>query len=80
MLRSSGRILLDVKRCFMGKDFLFSFFEKELFTWGKGAEEIKNKSICEDFLDGPVVRNPPANAGDMGLIPGLGRSHMVWRN
>ena len=22
----------------------------------------------------PVVKNPPANAGDMGLIPGLGRS------
>ena len=21
-----------------------------------------------------VVKNPPANAGDMGLIPGLGRS------
>ena len=27
-----------------------------------------------------LVKNPPANAGDMGLIPGLGRSHMVWRN
>ena len=23
-----------------------------------------------------VVKNLPANAGDMGLIPGLGRSHM----
>ena len=22
----------------------------------------------------------PANAGDMGLIPGLGRFHMVWGN
>ena len=22
----------------------------------------------------PVVKNPPANAGDLGLIPGLGRS------
>ena len=22
----------------------------------------------------PVVKNPPANAGDKGLIPGLGRS------
>ena len=50
MLRSSGRILLDVKRRF-GKRFPF-FFENELFTWGKGAEEIKNKSMCEDF---PVV-------------------------
>ena len=26
------------------------------------------------FLGGPAVKNPPANAGDAGLIPGLGRS------
>ena len=26
------------------------------------------------FPDGSVVKNPPANAGDSGLIPGLGRS------
>jgi len=25
------------------------------------------------FLGGSVVNNPPANAGDMGLIPGSGR-------
>ena len=24
---------------------------------------------------GPVLKNPPANAGDVGSIPGLGRSH-----
>ena len=29
-----------------------------------------------DFPGGPVVKNPPANAGDTGSIPGLGRSHM----
>ena len=27
-----------------------------------------------DYHGGPVVKNPPANAGDMGLTPGLGRS------
>ena len=27
-----------------------------------------------------MVENPPANAGDMGLSPGLGRSHMLWSN
>ena len=26
------------------------------------------------FPGGAVVKNPPANAGDMDLIPGLGRS------
>ena len=28
----------------------------------------------EGFPGGSVVKNPPANAGDMGLIPGSGRS------
>ena len=28
-----------------------------------------------DFPGGPVVKHVPANAGDTGLIPGLGRSH-----
>ena len=26
------------------------------------------------FPGGSLIKNPPANAGDMGLIPGLGRS------
>ena len=29
---------------------------------------------CEGFPGGSVVKNPPANAGDPGSIPGLGRS------
>ena len=29
---------------------------------------------------GAVVKNPPANAGDTGSSPGLGRSHMPWSN
>ena len=28
------------------------------------------------FPGGAVVKNPPANAGDTGSSPGLGRSHM----
>ena len=27
-----------------------------------------------------MVKNPPANAGDMGSFPGPGRSHRSWRN
>ena len=30
-----------------------------------------------DFFGGPVDKNMPANAGDMGLILGPGRSHML---
>ena len=34
----------------------------------------------EGFPGGAVVENLPANAGDMGLSPGLGRSHMPQSN
>ena len=33
-----------------------------------------------DFPGGAVVKNPPASVGDMGLIPGPGRSHMPRSN
>ena len=32
------------------------------------------------FPGGAVVENPPANAGDTGLSPGLGGSHMLRGN
>ena len=41
-------------------------------------EERPCKDIVGDFPGGPVVKNPPASAGDMGLIPALGRSHVLW--
>ena len=41
-------------------------------------QENKNKS--RGFPGGAVVKNPPANAGDMGSSPGLGRSHMLRSN
>ena len=36
-------------------------------------------NMLKEFRDcpgGTVVKNPPANAGDTGSIPGPGRSHM----
>ena len=33
-----------------------------------------------DLPGGIMGRNPPANVGDVGLIPGLGRSHMPKSN
>ena len=33
-----------------------------------------------DFPGGPVVKNLPANAGDVGSIPGMGRFHMPLRS
>ena len=34
-------------------------------------EKIK-KEMFWDFPDGPVVKNPPSNARDVGSIPGQG--------
>ena len=40
---------------------------------------VKNRAIG-GFPGGAVVENPPANAGDTGSSPGLGRSHMPRSN
>ena len=38
------------------------------------------KEYCWGFPGSAVVENLPANAGDMGSSPGLGRSHMLQSN
>ena len=43
------------------------------------ANELRcsgSKMGSRGFPGGAVVESPPANAGDTGLSPGLGRSHM----
>ena len=42
------------------------------------AKKKINNSPYRDFPGDPVVKNPPANAGGLGSIPGPGRSHMLW--
>ena len=39
---------------------------------GRREERINTKLKGRDFPDGPVVKNPPSNAGDVGSIPGQG--------
>ena len=34
------------------------------------------KTGAGGVLGGPMIKNLPCNAGDMGSIPGPGRSHM----
>ena len=38
------------------------------------------KNCLLGFPGGAVVESLPANAGDTGSSPGLGRSHMPWSN
>ena len=41
---------------------------------------VKKKKVVHnrDRPGGSVVENRPASAGDVGSIPGPGRSHMLW--
>ena len=63
------------------------FFKEEEFSLQRAFSILLAVSIliCKekkvlDFPGGPVVKNPSGNAGDMGSIPGLGRSHMSRGN
>ena len=63
------------------KEILFNFFSPSilpLITHPFFLEVYFVKSYLRDFPGGPLVKNPPANAGDMGLIPGLGGFHLPW--
>ena len=56
-------------------------FKMVVSAWAGKHESFINSLGCtnkgrgQDFPGGPVVRNPPANARDMGLIPGSGGIH-----
>ena len=50
---------------------LWGHKESDLTEHARTQHLNKNK-LSRDFPGGPVVKNPPANAGDMGSIPGLG--------
>ena len=46
----------------------------------KQTETDSLLKVKQDFPGGPVVKNLPANARDMGSIPGLEIFHMPWGN
>ena len=55
-----------------------------LVCWHSGeGDRQTSKPISRQFRGfpgGSVVKNMPADTGDMGLIPGLGRSHVPQSN
>ena len=50
--------------------------QKEIIS----LELIFLKVSTQDFSGDPVVKNLPTSAGDLGSIPGPGRSQMLWSN
>ena len=51
-----------------------------LFVTEKNTQKLRSKLLLSSFRGGTVVKNPPANAGDVGSSPGPGKSHMPWSN
>ena len=54
-------------------------------TEGEDSNCVEESDVSQElkfggwgFPGGAVVENLPANAGDTGSSPGLGRSHMLW--
>ena len=46
----------------------------------KAGTEWDRSNLLLGFPGGAVIKNPPANAGDTGSIPGQERSHMPQSN
>ena len=55
-----------------------------IMLWNDGISNKvsvkRERTMLLDFAGGSVVKNLPANAGDMGSISGLGRFHIVQSN
>ena len=55
--------------------------DKQIVEYAYSGILLSNKKEQnKGFPGGAVVKNPSANAGDMGSSPGLGRSHMPQSN
>ena len=86
----SATLLLGIypEKTIIRKDKWTPTFTAVLFTIAKiwkqpkwpSTNEWTKKMWYKDFPGGPVVKDPPANAGDTGSIPGPGRSHMPRSN
>ena len=61
-------VSLDTGKCPPGS--------KNVQSW----EQLEDAKILTfmDFPGSPMVKHLPADAGDTGLIPGLGRLHLRW--
>ena len=55
---------------------LSGIFSREIFL--KHTKDVYQKVIRRGLLGGSVAKNPPAEAGVMGLIPDPGGPHVPW--
>ena len=73
---------LKLNTIFSSKDMVLSHRELEdkLHTGRKYLQDTSDKTLLPDFPSGTADKNPSADAGDTGLIPGPGRFHMLPSN
>ena len=57
-----------------------SIFQEDITILNVYVSNRASKYVRQDFPGGAVVKNLPANAGDTGSSPALGRSHMLQSN
>ena len=59
---------------------MWKLAEKNKMFYQGPQSSLFHLILIRDFRGGAVVKNPPANAGDMGSSPGPGRSHIPRSN
>ena len=60
------------------KSKLISTAESKKISGTRDTNDLQMQKCRNETSRGTVDRNLPANAGDTGLIPGLGRFHRPW--
>ena len=77
VLRSSEFPRVGSSGCFSSKSSFPSRIQGLTEFHEKKRRKMFNKILGQVFPRGSAVKDPPANAGDMGWFPGLGRSHTL---